>query len=63
MKEFVGKLVIAWTVVLIVLSWLCAYYIGYNQAVWKAEPFVEGGKQYIVFDNQVHDYGEVKEVQ
>lgn len=31
---------------------------GYSRAIEKAEPFIEGGQQFIDYEGQVHWYGE-----
>lgn len=57
-----GKLVIGWTVIGMLMALVCAYFVGYNKAVREAEPFVVEGVQYVCYGDEVHTYGTVQYV-
>lgn len=56
-KNLLGQYGTLVACMLLALMIVVSYFIGYNKAIRDAEPYVDDGVQYIIFDGEVHEYG------
>ena len=63
MKNLLGQYGLVLIGTMVALAVCLSYFVGYNKAIRDAEPYVEEGVQYIVYDTEVHCYGLVREAE